>query len=874
MRPHRLDVTAFGAFAGTVTVDFDDLAASGLFLLHGETGAGKSTLLDALGFALYGRLPGQRAAARRLRSDHAAAATRTEVRLEATLGGRRMRVTRSPEQERAKVRGTGTTTEPAKVLLEQYDGAGWAAVSTRAGEADAEIADRLGMSAEQFFQVILLPQGEFARFLRAPSDERAALLERLFGTDRFRDVESWLAQRRRDTAAELTQRQEEVGVLVRLIAQIAEVDPPEGEPGPVWASDLAEQYVAAVMTSRHAVEIAAATLAASDANAEATRTLAHRQHRRRQAEARLAELTAAEASLVELRAELELARAAAGVSAYLAARSGTAADLSARLTELAARAQAAGTERGELVTRRAEDRAAAEALPRAERLTEAVNEVQLALAACRDAAETDRTWRERHVEAREAAATLAEEYLRVRRERLDSMVAELAATLQQGESCPVCGSAQHPSPAAGRPGRVTADDEDAADSDAERARVAAELVGQHAAAAASELAAAGQRRRDAGDRLAALADGGLAALAQSCCEDSEYLPGDDAVRAALRASRAERDRLAAAAARLPAADTRITAIDTELAELAVAHTAAQEQLAGAEQAAEAAGFVDLAAAASAVRTRSWCDAATAKLDSHRREVDGTRALLADPDLDVALMPPADIAAAEAAVAAARAAHTQAVALAASARERSVALDRRVPEFERARTALEPVAAEAEQVRALADLVNGQGANTRRMTLSAFVLAARLEEVAVVAGQRLHRMTGGRYTLVHTDTGRDGRRKAGLGLLVRDSWTGTDRETSTLSGGETFMASLALALALADVVCGEAGGTRLDSLFVDEGFGSLDPDSLDEVMDVLDGLREGGRVVGIVSHVAELRARVPAQVHVRKYRHGSELTVVA
>ncbi len=172
MRPHRLRVTAFGAFGGTVEVCFDDLASAGLFLLHGETGAGKTTLLDAIGFALYGRVPGERAKARRLRSDHAAPGTSTEVQLEATMGGRRMRITRKPEQQRPKRRGGGTTTEQAKILLEESDGGRWRAVSTRAGEADDEIKDLMGMSAEQFYQVVLLPQGEFAQFLHADAADR------------------------------------------------------------------------------------------------------------------------------------------------------------------------------------------------------------------------------------------------------------------------------------------------------------------------------------------------------------------------------------------------------------------------------------------------------------------------------------------------------------------------------------------------------------------------------------------------------------------------------------------------------------------------------------------------------------------------------
>ena len=188
-------------------------------------------------------------------------------------------------------------------------------------------------------------------------------------------------------------------------------------------------------------------------------------------------------------------------------------------------------------------------------------------------------------------------------------------------------------------------------------------------------------------------------------------------------------------------------------------------------------------------------------------------------------------------------------------------------------ALEPLQREAAQVRRLADLCSGGGSNALRMTLTSFVLAARLEEVAAVASGRLLRMTQGRYSLVHTDGAVKGGARSGLGLLARDSWTGQDRDTSTLSGGETFLASLALALGLADVVQAESGGTRIEALFVDEGFGTLDEETLDEVMDVLDGLREGGRLVGLVSHVAELRARIPAQVRVTRTRTGSELEIV-
>ncbi|WP_351237638.1 SbcC/MukB-like Walker B domain-containing protein, partial [Streptomyces sp. NPDC002133] len=180
----------------------------------------------------------------------------------------------------------------------------------------------------------------------------------------------------------------------------------------------------------------------------------------------------------------------------------------------------------------------------------------------------------------------------------------------------------------------------------------------------------------------------------------------------------------------------------------------------------------------------------------------------------------------------------------------------------------PLREEYDRVARLAGLTAGTSAdNTRRMRLESYVLAARLEQVAAAATVRLQRMSSGRYTLVHSDA-RSGGKRAGLGLHVVDAWTGRERDTATLSGGETFFASLALALGLADVVTDEAGGVRLDTLFIDEGFGSLDDQTLDEVLDVLDSLRERDRSVGIVSHVGDLRRRIPAQLEVVKERHGS------
>ncbi|MGH3185895.1 MAG: SbcC/MukB-like Walker B domain-containing protein, partial [Streptosporangiaceae bacterium] len=302
------------------------------------------------------------------------------------------------------------------------------------------------------------------------------------------------------------------------------------------------------------------------------------------------------------------------------------------------------------------------------------------------------------------------------------------------------------------------------------------------------------------------------------------------------------------------------------AEADAARAAAQAVRAAAD-----AGFADPDAVSDALRTPDWRAAADQAIRDHEASARAVTELLADPDLEVALDPPADLPGASAEVDAARKQHDDAVAAYDRAAHRAEQLADLAPRLTASLDDLRPLAASAAQARALADLAAGNGANTLRMTLSSFVLAARLEEVAAAASVRLLTMTSGRYSLVHTDA-RRGAGRSGLGLLACDAWTGVDRDTSTLSGGETFLASLALALGLADVVTAEAGGTRIEALFVDEGFGSLDEETLEEVMTVLDSLREGGRMVGIVSHVAELRQRIPAQIRVHKAPAGSHLTV--
>jgi exonuclease SbcC len=982
MRLHALRMSAFGPFAGTETVDFDALAADGLFLLRGATGAGKTSVLDAVCFALYGSVPGSRPTTR-LRSDHARPEVRTEVVLELTLGGRRLEITRSPEQRRAKKRGEGWTVDKAQTLLREWSAEeqGWRASSKSHQEVGAELQQLIGMSREQFCQVVLLPQGEFARFLHSGAQERAELLRQLFGTGRFRAVEGWLAEHRQRTEKSCQAVQGEIGARLERLRQAAGVDlpPPEDADGAlVWSALLREQAreEAAVAGSAHTG--AAARRDAAAARAREVEVLADRQQRHRRAAGRAAELRAeapahradaerleraqraeAVAPLLRLhrqavlterqlldaerqcRALLPEPLAALGVEALSAAERESREELGALRTLLSAEERFGANEqqqkrleaeREDAEARRTEaeewlaqwpalrqqtvsvleraQQSAVRARQLEEQLADAGRRVEAAgQAEALGAQLASATGRE--AELRRIAATAHESWLRLLEQRLRGMAAELAEGLRPGGDCPVCGSAEHPRPAVAGPDRVTPEQEQRAEQEYRQAErrsqdaglrlqelgsrvaaltaVAGELPADRLREAAARLeaeyaqeqqgAAAGVGARERLDRLEAEHDRraaeASAAVAASAARTARLEEIEDRQRelaaelARFRSSSAsvadrvaelertaERITGAAAAARsaLDAARTRERAAETALA------------------AAEREGFDGLAAAGEALLPPDRLAALRVDIDRHRTELDRVEAQLADQELIAAdRLPTADPAADRAALDAAEAALRRAFAVLSAAGERCAELDRLSRGLAVELRRLAPLAAEHTTAAGLASLAAGTSrSNELKMSLETYVLAARLEQVAAAAGARLALMSQGRYTLAHSDARAKGGARSGLGLSVLDAWTGLHRDTSTLSGGESFFASLALALGLADVVTDEAGGMPLDTLFIDEGFGSLDEDTLEDVLDVLDRLRERDRAVGIVSHVADLRSRIPAQLEVRKGRSGSTL----
>jgi DNA repair protein SbcC/Rad50 len=204
--------------------------------------------------------------------------------------------------------------------------------------------------------------------------------------------------------------------------------------------------------------------------------------------------------------------------------------------------------------------------------------------------------------------------------------------------------------------------------------------------------------------------------------------------------------------------------------------------------------------------------------------------------------------------------------------RAARLDQRLAELDAAQAGADQLDEETAPVISLAGLAKGIDGQ-RRVALTTYVLRHWFGQVVAAANVRLSAMSSGRYELRRTDEAGSRRERAGLTLAVIDRHTGAERSPRSLSGGETFYTSLALALGLADVVKAEAGGVDLDTLFIDEGFGALDTDTLDQVMAVIDELRDCGRVVGIVSHVTDLKERVPERLEVRRLPDGSSTVQV-
>ena len=1027
MKPHLLRLAALGPYAGEVEIDFDPLVAEGLFLIYGTTGAGKTFLLDALTFALYGEVAGARGN-HTLKSDHADVSVTPWVELEFTSQGNRWKVYRSPQHERLKLKGEGTTNQAATGSLHKLVGSEWQVVTGKATEVTEQVVEKLGLTAAQFQQVVLLPQGKFEQVLRAGSNEREALLRSLFDTELYERASKWLEEQAKQRRIAVSKGQDQLDHLqaqaadrwTSLQQQTAadvgqsgdqdgegvEGSDGDGDDREVAASDAdpkrfpsdqsefdelvstlatlaatQQERVDAVRSAEQAardavtkVESVAKAWAQRAALVEQQRELDEQRPQVDAARAELGQADAAEQLRLQIdaessqRAALEAATAqvdalgaalTAAVDAapllppelerptgppsgeQLGAMGRALAAFEVRLRDLSQQVEQAAAE---------ESKAASSAKGASDQREQATQHTALAEAAVAELATLEQELadataaahqvdglRTAHTQASAQAAAAAnlvaaqaklddavarlaaaDESLTkeraalttLRQRHLDGIAAVLAAELRDGEACPVCGSDDHPAPAAPADGAVTADDIAAAEAslaESEQARL--QLDTQHglfADAAAERRGTAGAAATDTDGAATA------AATAQSALADAEQRAAAvpvltekvastkgrrDSANSAANDASAQAQVLdgaagtaAAAAARLREQVTAelgqvdataalagteqvqqavdlLTAAVADHAQASTSLTTTQETLSAQVKASV---FNDVAAAQSALRSddeRTSMRSTVTKFDS---DLTANTLGLAAPELaDLPADRPDTTAPAEALAAASAVVRSaeSALTLATSAR---TDVSRWCEEHREKGGDLDAARTEAELWANVANQCLGNAG--LKISLQRWVLSDYLAEICSFANLRLGSMTNGRYSLsVHTDGERGGAR-AGLGLRVFDTFTGQDREVSTLSGGETFQASLSLALGVADAVSAHAGGVHIETLFVDEGFGTLDPESLQLAMDQLDKLREGGRTVGLISHVGALRERIRTGIKVTSSERGSTALV--
>ncbi|CAK6695516.1 SMC family ATPase [Synechococcus sp. BA-124 BA4] len=996
MKPHLLRIEAFGPYAEPVEISFDALSQEGLFLIHGSTGAGKTYLLDALCFALYGEVSGDRSV-KALKSDHAEPSAVPRVSLDFSSGGARYRVERSPAHCAPKSRGEGTTEKAPQAVLFRLIGAEWVPIASRTTEVTREVQGLVGLDAAQFRQVILLPQGKFAEVLRARADEREALLKTLFDTVIYERAASWLEERAKVARIHVAEQNRDLEVLRHQAAHEWSPYAPEPMEAPndqEGLDRLVEQIAAVVAGTQSNLKQAVAALESAQTAKAAVEKLADRWDRRRAALTRLTELEAKQEAVADFRQRLSRAERAEAlrpsVDAEQAARAALAtleagiraellsairardaalalpvslvlldllalpsledlgrarADLAARraeVTALASQAVEANQARiraasAAALARAADVRlsqnssareslqqsrqAAIKAFSKACSARDQLDGLQRAAQDSRDRAravaavapalkqEADSTTAKARADGRLKQAQAALHDLRHR--QIAGMAARLAGSLEAEVPCPVCGSPHHPAPA--QPSHDAVSDEaitaaegelTAATTAAEQAAVALEkaqgerkAVLEKAGAAARDPMAAETAARQACEALAtgqALAET-VASLEQEIARHERDL---EALQASIQSASTELAmQTRAAADETRRANTLTTAIARELGEgvepqqalttfepleealdaladrcQASASAVTRLEQASGRLARDLAGseFADGQSVMAALKPESvrqhWAD----RIKAFETEVIELKGLLASADLADLPQERPDTTAALVAVHAADAARTSAVERNSEARGAQVEIVRLTSEHRNGAGNLAALREQAQLFSAVADRCSGKAAPF--ISLQRWVLSAYLADICRYANQRLELMTSGRYQLRLTDEGGRGGRQAGLGLRVLDAYTGEEREVNSLSGGETFQASLALALGVADTVEAHSGGVHLEALFIDEGFGTLDPDNLQLAMDELDRLRAGGRMVGIISHVGALRERIRYGIEVLSSDQGSRVQV--
>lgn len=978
MRPTELIISAFGPYAGEVTLDMASLGDRGLYLITGDTGAGKTTLFDAIAFALYGNASGDSRKPRMLRSKYARPDARTYVEMGFSYSGKEYRVRRNPEYMRTKQRGEGETREKPDAQLHMPDGR----LVTGDKAVTAEVEGLLGLNREQFSQIAMLAQGSFSRLLSGRTEDRGIIFREIFKTkpyqlfqEKLKDRTKGLYGRYADSrksmeqyaggviteghSEELKLRWKEVPqgsleALLEVLDQLIGADEAQQQ-GKDRAMALVRDEMAALGMELGKMQGDAAVCrdmaAAADVLRENMPVLEQAKVRYEREKERQADRDGLIGTVTRMEENLKTYDRFDSLQENLKACRKETESLEKRLGQ-AALEERQWKERNDSDEKILESlRQAGEeyqaALTAGERLGEYSGRIGLLaeeLAQYGQERKKLEAARERYRAAGEESRRADDAYREMYQRFLDNQAGILASRLTEGQPCPVCGSVAHPAPA-----RYLEEGNEAAKDKVDRLKAAAEEKDKAAARLSLEAgrlagsldtryermkqqidaevatwkedwqkrirqaeADAGALALETGDvrqgrryfleqwelmmgQLKGQLERQAAAQKEKIREKKKRKEDKEAVegrRALGRQSLEEAsERKQQAQKMLAESQAKERELESRLKEMESSLPYENRKAAQAELAEKKAFLAGLEKAfkeaeESYNRISRRVSDAQARLEALRgrmAEKDAEGRETAGEDRDPAKGPDTmlpggmDVRTAMERLEARMQENRQHQS---EARERLTGLEQeksrlhhRLETNRMAReriseqkASMEEIQKEWTWVKALSDTAAGEVGGKEKITLETYAQMAYFERIIARANTRFMVMSGGQYELKRC-TEEDNRGKNGLGLNVIDHYNGTERSVKTLSGGESFQASLSLALGLSDEIQSAAGGIRLDTLFVDEGFGSLDEDTLNLAMKSLGDLAEGRRLVGIISHVGELKERIQHQIVVVKDKTG-------
>ena len=926
MRPLRLTLSAFGPYAAETTLDLEKLGKGGLYLITGDTGAGKTTIFDAITYALYDHSSSGIREGSMLRCKYADDKTPTFVELEFEVHGVRYTVRRNPEYQRPKARGEGMTTEKADATLTYPDDR---PPVTKAKDVTAAVQEIIGLDYNQFSQIVLIAQGQFTKLLNASTEERSRIFRKLFRTQRYAQLQERLQAEAAALNQQRTAQNAKLDSLLGGL-QFSPEDPDAEALRALCAQTVPETALALLdaLTARQAaaLEEAGTALQATEAQLDTVQqqlgAAAQAQRLAQQLAARQAELVAARPALDAARAEADrhagdaaqldaltaqVTQAQSALAAYdtldALCRQQTEARDAARLA--AAQAQKRRTQLDSLNAALAAAETELAALANADtrllalqnrsaQLTqrgEALAKLEQRLADCQRQAKAAHKAQENY-----RAAAAAQDEARARRDALeraflDAQAGLLAESLVEGAPCPVCGSTHHPARAllphtAPTQAQVEAARQAAAEADRQAQNASA--AAQSALAAANE--AKTSLRRDAETLLPErfTAPEGTVPLTFALMtnvlaeENAALQTAQTDCKAQCRQADADCRRKAQLEADRQAKTRQRPTLEQAAAEAdrsAAAQNASADALEGQIAERRAALPYSRRADAQAALDKLEADRSTLRtgMDTAQRKLKQAEQTVAAAEAAVEALTAQQTAAQKELPARSAeeltAQQTELTAARETLRSREKQLSAQLlpnrktaAQYRAAAEARQTLESRWQWVSALAATAGGTLTSKQKIKLEAYIQMNYLDRILRYANTRLMQMTAGQYELERIGA-ENQRSQSGLDLGVIDHYNGTRRSVKTLSGGESFKASLALALGLSDEVQSSAGGIRLDTLFLDEGFGSLDEESLELAIRVLSGLTEGDRLVGIISHVGALKDRIDRQVVVHKARTG-------